>query len=310
MKSLILNVHGACNAECKHCCFECSPRNKEKFNKEEKEEILNYLETGEVKQFSITGGEPFLYEDSLFDLIDKVSHMGIDVTCITNGFWADSYQKARNKLIKLQSIGLKALTVSYDDFHREFVPIERIANLFNATKGTDMHYALNMCVSKSRTGDQIIKELGSSLFGIQITKVPIVQVGAARNIDESELYYGITNLDDVKCPEKKYEFVLHHDKYVYICCSPEVFHTILRVGPYGKFNIPELEDKLFKNIIFYIIRAEGLDWFVKRLPKDFNIPNQFVSSCHVCGFLFQNDVVINLLKEDIMRYHSEHFNKI
>lgn len=308
MKSFVFNMHGKCNATCRHCCFKCSPLNQDKFSKEELEEILDYLKENEVKQFAITGGEPFLLEEFLFELICKVSEMGIDVTCITNGFWATSYEIAKCKLVELQKMGLKALTVSYDDFHREFIPIDRIQNLFEAAKSIDIHYALNMCVTKNFSGDKIIQELGKSVFGIEITKVPVVPVGNAKNIDESDLYFEITDLKKLSCPEKKYEFVLHHDKYVYSCCSPVIFHTILRVGPLGKYSIVELEKKIFSNIILYIIRKEGLDWFIKRLPKDFFIPKHFVSSCHVCEYLFRDDTVINLLKDDIMRYHDEEFS--
>ena len=65
-------------------------------------------------------------------------------TCITNGFWATSKKVAREKLEKLVCVGLRYLTLSYDDFHREFIPVQNIRNIIEASYQLPIRISMNM----------------------------------------------------------------------------------------------------------------------------------------------------------------------
>ncbi|WP_051986288.1 radical SAM protein [Clostridium amazonitimonense] len=102
MKNITVNITSKCTAECRHCCFSCSPSRIDKLEVEEIWKVVNYgINSEEINEIAITGGEPFLYEDLVFEIIKAVSEKGKIVTCITNGFWGVTYEIALAKMKKL-----------------------------------------------------------------------------------------------------------------------------------------------------------------------------------------------------------------
>lgn len=307
MKNLSINISAKCNAECKHCCFSCSPYKEERLSDNEIWDIVNYgILNDEIKEIAITGGEPFLYENLVCDIIKKVSNSGKIATCITNGFWGASKKIAREKLKKLCDIGLRVLTISCDDFHNEYVPIEFINNILMASFNLPIKISINMTVTKDRDGNNILDKLKDNLLGVPITRFSAGPVGKAKNLDKNSLYYKIDINDNIKCSEPSSGMVVHHDGYVYPCCSPMIFETILRFGSVRDYSLNELENKFQSNILIYIIKKEGLSWFVEKCKlKGIDIfKEKYISSCHLCYDLFKDDYIINNLVDDIKDYYE------
>lgn len=304
LKSLVINIDSKCNAMCRHCCFSCSPTSKDFISDQEVEKILAYIKEHEdIKQVAITGGEAFLRYNTIKKIIYFSATLGKDVTLITNGFWAATQEKAKKILLELVSCGLKAVTISCDEFHAEFVKIESVRNLLFSLKDFDIDTAINMVVDRTHKSTKIIDELGESAFGIKITIIPASRVGMARTLPESDLYFYELKKEKLKCPAKSWEYVIHHDGYVYPCCSPSVFETMLRVGNIREDSFDEIEDSLLSNILLFIIQREGLSWFIDRLG--INIEKmKFVSVCEICQYIFSNEKHIDDLYEDMMEYYE------
>ena len=226
MRSLAINIDSKCTASCSDCCFACSPQAKEHISNEEISHIMSYVKVHkDVRQVSITGGEPMLRREEVAEIIKLCSSLG-----------------------------------------KEVIPVDRIRNLLSAARKFDISIALNMVVSRDRRGIKLLDELGSSVFGVPITAVPVSRAGRAKEIDEKELYFSDFNEKNMlRCPVHSWEFVIHHDGYVYPCCSPCVFESNLRVGNIRTQSIEEIENKLFSNIILYILQMEGLSWFIDKI---------------------------------------------
>ncbi|MGX7111511.1 hypothetical protein [Gemella cuniculi] len=63
----------------------------------------------------------------------------------------------------------------------------------------------------------------------------------------------------------------------------------------------------------YIIKKEGLNWFIERLEKRgiFSFSDKwYTSSCELRRDLFINDEVVKILYKDIKKYHEEYLSKI
>lgn len=306
MNNLTLNLFGKCNAACKHCCFSCSPTKQEELTNDEIDKIVSYAKNNKnITEFSISGGEPFLNEKLVCRLIKELADVGKNVTCITNGYWAKTIDIAKRKLQKLEKLGLNTLTISYDDYHSEYIDVQNIKNLLIASRTTHIHYALNMAVSNQDQGNDIIQQLGTATLGIPVTKYPVVPVGSAKKyINEEDYICEVTIDDDLRCPSST-NFVIHHDGYAYPCCSPAVFETVLKVGNIRTNSLEELDFNLRNNLIFFIMKKEGLRWFIdkyKQYNPNFELHDKYVSVCHICKDIFKDNEMLNALENDILEY--------
>lgn len=312
MKNITINITSKCNAQCKHCCFSCSPNNKEELNDKEIWEIINYaISNNEINEIAITGGEPFLREDLVYKIIKRVSDNNKVVTCISNGFWATTYENARNKLKKLSNLGLTRLTISYDEFHVEYIPVKNIKNILEASIQLPLKVSMNISVTKEKTSNALLDELQDYLLGVPITRFSVAPVGAAKMLNDN-FYYKLDIDKPLKCSEPASGMVIHHDGYVYPCCSPLIFDTSLRIGSIRDYTLNDLNKKFHSNLLLYVVKKEGLNWFVRKCKeKGYNkFRKKYISSCQLCHELFKDYKIMNLLYDDLKEYYMNEISKI
>ena len=128
--SLGLMLTYKCPAECAFCYYKCGP---DKNGLMSLETALNAWQglkalAGDSSKIHITGGEPFLYWESLAGLLENAAKLGLgNVDMIeTNGFWADKKADVVDKLKFLDTHNVKKLKISYDPFHAEFVEYQKV----------------------------------------------------------------------------------------------------------------------------------------------------------------------------------------
>ena len=310
MKSIVINLTQKCNAKCAHCCFECLPNSSDYLTDDEIEKIVTYAEShDDVKVVSLTGGEALLRKNKVIEIIQRLSLAGKETTLISNGFWATSETVTERILSELKSAGLKYLTISYDDYHAEYIPTSNIKRLLTAIKKFDIDVALNMVVDRQHSGVDLLKDLGESVFGVRLTMVPASPVGRAKNLNHDDLYFKTIEELELTCPATGWEFVVHHDGYIYPCCSTSVFESNLRIGSITECDIDSLEYQLYSNILLYILRKEGFKWFIDKMHLDLS-QQKFVSSCEICKFIFSDMEKIKEISDDIKDYYEENFENV
>ena len=115
--SLDINITDNCNLCCKHCYMSKTSRSLEK---KDVQTIFNKL-PGSLNRIVISGGEPFLNEDVIYEICDVVrsrfkSAPTIRIT--SNGtLFYNSDSEIINTLNKLQSAGVDQLRLSSDKYH-------------------------------------------------------------------------------------------------------------------------------------------------------------------------------------------------
>jgi MoaA/NifB/PqqE/SkfB family radical SAM enzyme len=100
LDTLWLQVAGTiCNLTCTHCFISCSPANHahEMMSKATVERFLNEAIPLGVKEFYLTGGEPFLNRD-IFDIVEMLLRHG-PVTVLTNGILILEREAARLRVL-------------------------------------------------------------------------------------------------------------------------------------------------------------------------------------------------------------------
>jgi MoaA/NifB/PqqE/SkfB family radical SAM enzyme len=86
---------------------------------------------GDSAKIHITGGEPFLYWDHLQQILDQAQKQNLGKVDLieTNGFWATSEKIVRQRLKKLDELGMNRFKVSTDPFHQQYVDAELVRRL-------------------------------------------------------------------------------------------------------------------------------------------------------------------------------------
>lgn len=266
------------------------------------DDLLNYES---VREVGLTGGEPFPRRARTLEVMKRITDSGRTVTCVTNGFWGISLGAAERIFAELVAVGLDSLTVSYDDFHAAFIKTERIRNVLDASRETDIRVILNMCVSRTNTSNHLIEALGESVLGIQITKFPVVPAGTGRDLPDAEFQRRPITDRMLKCPGL--EVIYHYDGHVYPCCSPPIFDTNMTLGRIGEETYAATVDKLKLNALIGIMQREGFQWFINAI-REVNptapaaIATEVVSACELCSRIFGDEESIEMIRPQVLSY--------
>ena len=127
-----------CNAKCRHCAPRAGPDHQQQIASDDLCKWLDEAHSvGGMRVVVFSGGEPFLYPD-LVKVITKSGKLFPNVHVLTNAFWATDPKTAKDVLSPLAAGGLTMLGISADDFHQEFVPIDRVRNAIAACRYYDL----------------------------------------------------------------------------------------------------------------------------------------------------------------------------
>ena len=122
-----------CNCVCEFCYYHCSP---DKGGLMPVDMALGAWQSlielaGPTVKVHLTGGEPFLYWEHLVKILEAAQAQGLGSVDMveTNGFWADNDRIVRERLQRLDRLGLGRLKISCDPFHQEFVDVQAVRRL-------------------------------------------------------------------------------------------------------------------------------------------------------------------------------------
>lgn len=122
-----------CNAACRFCYYCCGPDAGGLMPTEMALAAWTALRrlAGEAASVHLTGGEPFLYFDRLLEICEYAQRLGLGGADYveTNTGWLSDEGEARHRLKALDAAGLQRLKISWDVFHEEFVPVEKVQAL-------------------------------------------------------------------------------------------------------------------------------------------------------------------------------------
>lgn len=125
-----------CNAACRFCYYCCGPSAGGLMPVETAMAAWTSLRrlAGEGAKVHLTGGEPFLVFDRLLAICEAAQAAGLGGAdyAETNAGWVTDESEARHRLKALDAAGLEQLKISWDAFHEEFVPVEKVRFLYRA----------------------------------------------------------------------------------------------------------------------------------------------------------------------------------
>jgi organic radical activating enzyme len=118
-----------CTAACEHCCFDSNPTLTQRIDLAT---ILDAIERvshyPSMKLVSFTGGECFLLGRELDEAVAFATSKGLRTRCVTNAYWARSFNAGQRRLRKVVDAGLQEISISTGDNHLKFVALESVIN--------------------------------------------------------------------------------------------------------------------------------------------------------------------------------------
>ena len=122
-----------CNCACEFCYYNCGPDKNGLMSVDTAISAWRSLKilAGDSAKIHITGGEPFLYWDRLQEILEEAGNQNFGKVDLieTNGFWAADEKIARERLKRLDELGMHRFKISTDPFHQEYVDIKMIRRL-------------------------------------------------------------------------------------------------------------------------------------------------------------------------------------
>jgi hypothetical protein len=166
-RQLTVLTTSQCTARCAHCSMNSGPERRDRLDLPTILRTIDELHaTDELKVVIFAGGEPTLLRDDLLEAIAHAADYGILTRIVTNAYWAATPARARKRLIALREAGLAELNISADDYHLPYVPFDRVANAWRASKGLGFNAVIIANCHGSRsviTPSYICRALGEDL---------------------------------------------------------------------------------------------------------------------------------------------------
>lgn len=310
-----------CTSSCENCCFQCNPYRNETLSVSD---IKRYIEAAvnaytSIKSLVLTGGECFLYQNDLEQIISHALKFNLQTRVVTNGFWASNYQIAFEKLKRMMKVGLKEVNFSTGDEHLKFVPINKLKNGILASVANNLTTVVNVesgnnqiFVAKYLEEDKDLSELIKLnkiliLNGIWIPfKKSETKVTDKSHIHDKEfpIIYNIRG----RCENLFKSITIDPNHRLLACCGITVKCTkYLDLGNINKHSIKFLYERQFEDFLKIWLATDGPH-------KIFDFIAQYISigdlnyykmhPCQLCAILFNNSSYLKILQDNYKKVYT------
>lgn len=299
-----IEVTGRCNAACAHCSTACGPTKADNLLADEICSVMNDAASlgGDDLEFILTGGEPFLDRQRLNTLVAHGTCLGAIVGCVSNGFWASSRPRAVHVLSPLRDAGLRLLGISTSQFHRAFVPPERVEHAIAAARELGIRTVLKIASTKSDLGQPVIPSLARAAeLADEVERFAVIGDGRAPGAINPREWITSEAIPQGRCPST--EAKIAEDGTFVACCSSSPRSPMFEFGNVRIMPIANCLDALANSPVHRILREKGPAAFlpvVIRQGEAQRLRRAYHDVCDLCSHLLCNPVLA-----DICQRHAE-----
>lgn len=314
-KTLALIYTWKCNAACESCCYSCHPKRTEKIPLYKALSIVQEAaKIDDIQHLSITGGEPFIYLDDVKEILYEWEKSGKTSNCVTNAFWATSYEKAIKTLRHLKNVGLTTLSLSYDIYHEKFIPVERIIKALKAASDIGLNLEINCVRGKS---DPCLSELLPEITNFKGVFQEGMLVPSGRGALFSPEKFSYLDVLPVERCGMLNTLAITPNGMVYPCCSVFGETEFLSLGNINNSSLSTMVEEAQANILFLLLERQGFGTVIdlgKKINPEMPLPVRVVNTCHLCHELFSNpksaSSIWNGMKQFEMEFLAESLKKL
>lgn len=309
-----------CNVRCRMCCFSCSPtRNEEVPSSMVQrliEQVAAYRNAGHpsLKTIAFSGGEVTLRFSELLTYIGMAHARELRTTFTTNGSWGVTQEQADSYVCQCKKAGLTKLSLSFDNFHEEGIPVECIANILRAARQYSIPCDLGSIITHSQSNlSSLFGELGELLIGVRHVVSPCLPVGAAvEGVSHDDYIIDPHILErDTHCTDID-TIAVYPDGSAYPCCSQMGRITALYLGNVFTEGLETVCKHYNANLYVRIINKYGLSWFADVAREEGYIDYSIVpliNLCDLCSRMLSDEVFLQVLKPHLETYKESIYEK-
>lgn len=260
------------------------------------------LSKDELLRFCLSGGEPFLDFDLLLSVIAYGHALGGEVTCVTNGYWATSAERARDMLSKAKAAGLTHLAVSRSRFHEQFVKLKRVERVLEAAHTLQLSCAVKYARLKSDTLSNDELQIWATSLGVEkVEDFPVLPYLRESGHVADEDYIREEALPDGPCPGAIITVV--ESGNALMCCAPGRNDDFLSVGRLGEVPLKRMQQRFYMGGKQQILRKHGPIHFAKEAQKrglGHRLHSHYANACDLCAHI-RNDPELAAVANEMSR---------
>jgi MoaA/NifB/PqqE/SkfB family radical SAM enzyme len=277
------------------------------------EEIIHHIDQAvdsypTLKVCVFTGGECFLIGNDLDRCINHATRLGLSVRVVTNGYWADSYENAFERLSSLVDNGLKEINFSTGDEHQEFVKLDNIINGIHAAIDLGIEPPIYIAIESSDASKFKTEQFKSNEFLSKLIENNKVDtLSAAWVALRSGNQISNKNSEENNCKYKNSEgcdnlfrtISINPYSHLLACCGITAeYNKFLKLGDLKKYALKDLYETQFEDIYKLWLHTVGPKHLYETIAKhQGKEPEKFTHICTYCVESIKNDENINAIRE-------------
>jgi len=305
-----------CNAKCRSCLWGEALNHGPRMSIEEACSWVDQSHSlGDLMLVGFSGGEAFLYLKEMKAIAAYVAEKySLPSVAATNAFWAATPEKAESVLRSLHSLGLRQLLISADDFHQEWIPLERVKNCLAAAQSIGITCTLQCVVTESSNKLSYYLEVlgvtpGEHLFA---SEIPCTPVGWAATMIPGSDFALHSGIPKDYCTMFQ-ALTVQPEGTVHLCCGPTFTVEALAAGNLHEEELHSMIGKAEWNPIFNALAlGNGPCHLAHALAEDGTndlLMPAYATSCHACQHILGRRDVAALLKQKLEPQAPELFLK-
>jgi len=256
---------------------------------------------GKLQLVVFTGGEPFLLGKDLLACVEYCAKKGLSTRIVTNAFWAKTRKSAVRMIKACKDAGLSEINLSCDDYHQEFIPLERVMYANDACLELELPCLIGHKVMK---GCKITLDYLETFFGHKFARFEPGKKNPDNNVistgytvpiaddmhlipDEDILYPELDTHWKEPCSSILQRVIITPRKELAICCGmiPRKVQEIF-FGPLNGMRLEEAIVAAHQDLIVNWLAFEGpygLMKFILSKKPDIVFRKKYVNICHLCS---------------------------
>lgn len=291
-----------CNAQCLHCSTSCGPRRSEALAQEE---IICVMEQATAlagdrpTEFYLSGGEPFLKFDLLLNVVRHARRLGATVTCVTNGYWATSPERARSRLAQILEAGINAIALSTSRYHQEFVKRSRVEHALNAAREIGLHCTLKYARTRSDpwSSDEV-KAWARAAGASDVDDFAVLPyLSGGRDLPEAE-YSRDPGLPEGRCPSAL--ITIRQDGEAFTCGANGALNSVLALGNIKRETLESVRTRFYMGGAQQLLRELGPAHFARAVVakgQGHRLRTAYHGVCDLCAHLSSDPVMAEVVSE-------------
>ncbi len=289
-----------CEVSCPHCIINAGPTRKEQIALSDAMDWIRQVAAyrdGFIRMLALTGGEPFYDLDLLQEISQYARDCGLLVSAVTNGYWAETPQRALEVLRQLPAISV--LAVSTDVYHQQAIPIERVKNAVLAAQECERACQVSLCTESEKDPEyqSILEQVHTFADKEQIEVALTFPVGRAAQTVLRSKYERSIRPPQAACVSGGSPIVFPDGRIVAcigpIIGLPKTRAYPLALGTLRALTLAEILDEAETNAVLHAVRVWGPRKLIALLQAagygDL-LPSEYIqnSVCNTCYALMSN----------------------